>query len=228
MTPIVSVVIAVFNGERFIREAIRSVQEQRHASLELIVVDDGSTDGTAAAIREFSGVQYVHQANAGQPAALNHGVRLATGAFLGFNDADDLWTARRLAVQLDALAAEPSLAAVYGHVEQFLEADAPPAVAAALTDTRRIQPSRLHTAMLVRREAFDRVGAFREDMRIGSVVDWAHRSQQAGLRERMLEHVVLRRRLHGQNIGWLQKNAASEAYLAVAKAALARRRRKEP
>lgn len=225
-TPRVSVVIAVFNGERFIRDAIRSVLLQGCPALELIVVDDGSTDGTAAAIAEFPEVRYVHQANAGQPAALNLGVHLASGDMLAFNDADDLWTAGRLTAQLDAFADTPSLDAVFGHVEQFLEPDAPPAVAAALTEARRVQPSRLHTAMLVRRNAFDSVGAFREDLRIASVVDWAHRAQQTGLRDTVLSFVVLRRRLHGNNIGFTQKNAAPDAYLAVAKAALARRRAK--
>jgi glycosyltransferase involved in cell wall biosynthesis len=220
------VVIAVFNGERFIRDAIRSVLSQEHPALELIVVDDGSTDRTAAAIAEFRDACYVHQVNAGQPAALNRGVGVATGELLAFNDADDLWTAGRLETQLSALN-DGSFEAVYGHVEQFLEPDAPPAIAAALTPERRVQPSRLHTAMLVRRAAFDRVGAFREDLRIGSVVDWAHRAQQAGLREQMLEEIVLRRRLHSQNIGLTQKQAASDAYLAVARAALARRREKE-
>lgn len=226
-TPRISVVIAVYNGERFIRDAIISVRAQDYPALELIVVDDGSIDGTAAAIAEFPDVRYAHQANAGQAAALNHGVRLAGGDMLAFNDADDLWTAGRLAAQLDAFAETPSLDAVFGHVEQFLEPDAPPAVTAALTEARRVQPSRLHSAMLIRRRAFDSIGAFREDMRIASVVDWAHRAQQASLREKVLSLVVLRRRLHSQNIGFVQKSAAPDAYLAVAKAALARRRAKD-
>jgi len=222
----VSVVIAVFNGVRFIRDAILSVLSQEHPALELVVVDDGSTDATAAAIAEFPEVCYVHQVNAGQPAALNRGLAVATGDLLAFNDADDLWTAGRLAAQIEALG-DGAFDAVYGHVEQFLEADAPPAIAAALIPERRIQPSRLHTAMLVRRDAFNRVGTFREDLRIGSVVDWAHRAQHAGLRDRMLDLIVLRRRLHSQNIGLTQKSAAPDAYLAVARAALARRRGKE-
>ena len=226
MTPSVSVVMAVFNGERFVAEAIRSVFAQGHPSLELIVIDDGSTDGTPKAIAAIAAVQYVRQENRGQPAALNHGVSLARGELLAFNDADDVWTEGRLLAQLAALAEETSLDAVFGRVEQFLEPDAPAAITAALTPARRILPSRLHTAMLVRRPAFDRVGAFREDLRIGSVVDWAHRAQQAGLQTRVLDSIVLRRRLHGGNTGYLQKSKASEDYLAVAKAALARRRGK--
>jgi glycosyltransferase involved in cell wall biosynthesis len=221
----VSVVIAVYNGERYLREAIRSVQSQGHPDLEVVVIDDGSTDASAAVIAEFPGVRTARQANAGQATALNHGVRLARGALLAFNDSDDLWTPGRLAVQLHALLAAPEIDAVYGHVEQFLDEGVPASVAAGLTPERRVQPSRLHTAMLIRREAFDRVGPFREDLRIGSVVEWASRAKDL-LTERVLDEIVLRRRLHGANIGLTQKRLATEGYLAIARAALERRREK--
>lgn len=223
MTPVVSVVIAVFNGERFIREAIRSVLDQNRESLELIVVDDGSTDATADAIAEFSGVRTVYQENAGQASALNHGIRLAKGDLFAFNDADDVWTPGRLALQLDALASDPDLEAVYGHVEQFLEDDAPPAVRAGLTPERRVMPSRLHSAMLVRREAYERIGPFRAEIGIGAVVEWAARAKET-LSDRVLDEIVLRRRLHGANIGLTRKAAATEDYLAIVRAAIAKRR----
>jgi hypothetical protein len=114
---------------------------------------------------------------------------------------------------------------VYGHVEQFLDESAPESVAAGLTPDRRVQPSRLHTAMLIRREAFDRVGPFREDLRIGAVVEWAARAKDL-ISERVLDEIVLRRRLHGANIGLTQKQAATEDYFAIARAALERRRGK--
>jgi hypothetical protein len=81
--------------------------------------------------------------------------------------------------------------------------------------------------MLIRREAFDRVGPFREDLRIGSVLEWAGRAKGL-LSERMLNEIVLRRRLHGANIGLVQRGSAREDYLAIARAALERRRGKAP
>lgn len=221
----VSVVMAVYNGERYLRDSIRSVQAQGHPDLEIIVIDDGSTDASSEVIAEFPGVRTARQGNAGQATALNHGVRLARGALLAFNDADDLWTPGRLALQLRELAAAPELDVVYGHVEQFLDEGAPASVAAGLTPDRRVQPSRLHSAMLVRREAFDRVGPFRQDLRIGSVVEWATRAKGL-LSERVLDAIVLRRRLHGENVGLTQKQSATEDYLAIARAALERRRGK--
>ncbi|HUG28124.1 MAG TPA: glycosyltransferase family A protein [Gemmatimonadales bacterium] len=225
--PSVSVLIAVYNGERFLREAVESVLAQGHPALEVIVVDDGSTDGSAVVLEGLGGVQVLRQENAGQPAALNRGLDHATGEFLAFNDADDLWTPGRLAAQLAAFETEPLLEAVFGHVEQFAEADAPPGVVAGLTPDRVVQPSRLHTAMLIRRDAFDRIGPFAVAHRIAGVVEWADRARRAGLREQMLGEVVLRRRLHGANIGLHQQGAARADYLAMARAALARRRTQE-
>jgi len=220
----VSVVIGVFNGGPFLRAAVESVLTQRHTSLEVIVVDDGSTDDSAAGVADLPGVRIVAQANAGQPAALNHGVRLAAGTLLAFNDADDLWTPGRLAAQVTALDTDPSPDVVFGHVEQFADPSAPPGVVAALTDDRRIQPSRLHSAMLIRRSAFDRIGPFDESLRVGGVVEWADRSRAMGLRERMLPEVVLRRRLHGQNVGLRSRDAVRADYLTMVRAALERRR----
>ncbi len=222
--PLISVVMAVYNGERFVREAVTSILQQAHRPLELIVVDDGSTDGTAASLADLDGVRYVYQDNGGQPSALNHGIRLATGTILAFNDADDLWAPDKLRCQMACLAQDEALEAVFGHAEQFLESDAPAAVVAGLTDDRRIIPSQLPTAMLIRRVAFDRVGGFDESSRIGAVVDWYHRAVGAGLRTHMVSDVVVRRRLHANNIGWQQRAVAKNAYLDVVRRAVERRK----
>jgi glycosyltransferase involved in cell wall biosynthesis len=224
MSETISVVLAVYNGERFVADAIDSIRSQSHLPLEIIVIDDGSSDGTPGQVAQFPDVRYIRQPNAGQPAALNAGIQLARGSLLAFNDADDLWMPTKLARQLEALVEDGQREAIFGHAEQFLEADAPPAVAAGLTEERRVIPSQLPTAMLIRRTAFDRVGPFNESQRIGAVVDWYHRATAAGLRTFMLPDIVIRRRLHADNLGWQQRAVAKEAYLDVIRNAIARRR----
>ena len=86
----VSCIIPVFNGARYLRETLDSVFAQTHGDLEVIVVDDGSTDASADIARSYANVICLQQANAGHASARNRGLAAATGAFISFNDADDL------------------------------------------------------------------------------------------------------------------------------------------
>ena len=100
----VSVVIAVFDGERFIGDALGSIFGQTRPPAEVCVVDDGSTDGTAAVVAAFAGARYLRRAvRSGQAAALNLGVASTAGDRLAFLDADDVWAADKLRVQGEAL-----------------------------------------------------------------------------------------------------------------------------
>jgi glycosyltransferase involved in cell wall biosynthesis len=109
----VSVLIPVYNGEAFIETAIRSALGQRGVSTDVIVIDDGSTDGTPAILRSFgSTIRVLRQANAGHVRARNNGARLARGDWFAFLDADDEWLPDKLSQQL-ARAAELSAAMAY-------------------------------------------------------------------------------------------------------------------
>ena len=105
----ISVVIPVYNCERYLGMAIRSALTQTEPPGEILVVDDGSTDGSAAVARGFGApVHCLSQPHAGLSAALNRGIERAHGTFLAFLDADDLWMETKLARQFDALAAGPA------------------------------------------------------------------------------------------------------------------------
>lgn len=94
---LVSVIIPVYNGERYLRTAIESVLAQNVCPIEIIVVDDGSTDASQTVAREFMPmVQVITQSNRGASVARNRGVALAHGEILAFLDADDLWLADKL------------------------------------------------------------------------------------------------------------------------------------
>jgi glycosyltransferase involved in cell wall biosynthesis len=98
--PRVSVVIPTYNRRDLVREAIASATAQSYADFEVIVVDDGSADGTAEVVRQFAGIRYVCQPNRGVSAARNAGAALARGELLAFLDSDDLWRPRKLECQV--------------------------------------------------------------------------------------------------------------------------------
>lgn len=101
---LVSIITPCYNGEKYIRQTIESVLAQTYPSWEMIIVDDGSTDGSAALVREYTGkdsrIVFLQQQNAGSAAARNNGIRSARGQYIALLDADDLWDAEFLEKQL--------------------------------------------------------------------------------------------------------------------------------
>ena len=208
----VSVLIPAFNAERFLAEAIGSALSQDSVR-EVIVVDDGSSDGTAQAARSFAGITVVQRANGGIGAARNTAVAHADGDLFAFLDADDVWPDGRMAALKATLEREPTADAVFGRAVEFGEGrqEAEPASA------------QLAGTMLIRRAAYERVGGFREDVKVGEFVDWWARAQDAGLRAVFIDAIVLRRRIHTTNTGIVQASSRQD-YARVLRAALQRRR----
>jgi glycosyltransferase involved in cell wall biosynthesis len=113
-TPLVSVIIPAYNAAAFLRETLDSALAQSYPNLEIIVVDDGSTDTTPQLLETYADrIRVLHQANAGQAAARNHGARESHGELLAFLDSDDLWDADKIARQVELLNRFPEALAVY-------------------------------------------------------------------------------------------------------------------
>jgi glycosyltransferase involved in cell wall biosynthesis len=118
-TPLVSVVTATYNMGRYVTQAVDSVLAQDWPALEAVVVDDGSTDDTAQVLQAYAGdrrVRVIRQANAGQAAAKNAGIRAARGTYIGFCDADNAWLPGKLSRQVPLLRANPAAGVVYGDI----------------------------------------------------------------------------------------------------------------
>src|SRR5436305_3914257 len=119
--PLISVMVGVYNAERYLAEAIDSVFDQSYRPLELIVVDDGSDDGSGDVAQRYgAALKYARQENAGNGSARNHAVQLASGQLFAFLDADDRFVPGKLDLQLAALEADPKLDMVFGHVREFV------------------------------------------------------------------------------------------------------------
>jgi glycosyltransferase involved in cell wall biosynthesis len=192
----VAAIVPLFNGRRFIREAIDSILDQELKPREIIVVDDGSCDGGGEAVARYPGVRLIRQPNGGEAAARNRGIRETSEPLIAFLDQDDLWQPRKLAIQVPALEADPSIDMVFGQHRLIVEDDARWFRQDALGKTLTAE---LPGSLLVRRSAFDRLGLFREDMKRGSDVDWILRARDAGMNLRLVEDVLLVRRMHAAN-----------------------------
>ena len=214
----VSVIIPVYNAERYLRAAIESVLTQTVLPFEIIVVDDGSTDASGTVARRFvPNVRVVTQPNEGPAAARNCGVSLARGDYLAFLDADDLWVDNKLQRQLHALTTNPALAMVFGQVEQFYSSEL--SQQATLPDLgQRHLLAGIHVgAMLIRRAAFARIGLFDPQWQVAEFMEWYGRAQALGVKSLVLPDLVMRRRIHTTNLGIRAHHLARREYLQLAK-----------
>lgn len=224
-SPRASVIIPVYNGERYLAEAIRSVRAQTLRPLEIIVVDDGSTDATPQVIADLavtSGVPVcaIRQPNCGPAAARNRGLELAQGDLIAFLDADDWWPETSLSRRADCLLRHPELAGVIGATQLMVEVTDAPGRPPAPWGVP--QPSLNLGGALIRRSAFDQVGVFDEAFAYAEDADWLLRAREAGLRFGVHPAVALMARRHANNM--TNQTEPSGAYLAQAlRRSLARR-----
>lgn len=222
---LVSCVIPVYNGARFVGESIESVLAQAYRPLEIIVVDDGSTDGTEDVLAAFGDrIRTFFQPNAGPSAARNRGVAEARGEWLTFQDADDLWVPDKLERQMESFRKNPALDLCFGHLQNFWEPELRD-IEERARDTWLAQPHPAHgpPLMLMRRELFERVGPFDTALRTGEDTDWHFRAREIGVVTECLPDVLLRRRRHGRNLtaNW---NASAEDMFTMLKRSIERRR----
>jgi glycosyltransferase involved in cell wall biosynthesis len=219
--PLVSCIVPVFNGVHDVMRALDSIFAQAHRPLEVIVVDDGSTDETGAVIAAYGEhVRYVRQENAGPAAARNRGIRAARGALIAFLDQDDRWHPDKLAHQLTAFASRPSTDACVGHVESVWDDDTP-----RQADQPRagVVPGYVTGTLLARREVFDRVGLFDAELWFVDSLEWFSRAVDAGITIAVLPEVLLYHRVHGGNLSRRGDDSRAET-LRVIKRTLDRRR----
>jgi len=225
-TALVSCVIPVFNGEAYLDDAIDSVLRQEHRPLEVIVVDDGSTDGTAGVARSRGdAVRYVRQTNAGPSSARNRGIEEARGALVAFLDADDRWLDGKLSRQIAVLSAHPEVHGCLAHGRLFWDGDgAVAAEAAAWPAERRIDTGGLiGSTLVVRRTVFDTVGVFDPALPHSGLTEWSARAREHGVLLETIAEVLAERRMHAGNFS-RQRAARDAEYVVLLKRSLDRRR----
>jgi glycosyltransferase involved in cell wall biosynthesis len=208
--PLISVLMPAYNAEQYIHEALDSVIATQYPHLEIIVVNDGSTDNTAEIVENYPfPIRLYHQENKGIPITRNRTLDLMTGDIFTFLDADDLWTAYKFKVQLlllddaDMVLGQSQL---INHHQPFLSA--------------------LLSSGLYRRSTLDAAGKFAEDLPIGEDTDWMYRVWESKCRVVHHHNVVHWYRIHYSNTT-VDRQAVRRNNLHIFKRSLDRRRKAE-
>jgi len=219
--PLVSIVVPVYNSEAFLRETLDSVFALDYEPFEVIVVDDGSTDASAAIAQSYPDVHYVRQENRGPGEARNVGIGVSRGEFVAFVDSDDVVLSHKLSAQVGYLLDHPDVTATLGRQEWITP---PPDAVPDLVwgDLDGITP----ISLVIRRTALIEVGCFNPALRGPEDVELLVRLREGGYRFLVIPEIVMRRRYHGENLVAGKRDAPLP--LELLKAKLDRARTGEP
>jgi glycosyltransferase involved in cell wall biosynthesis len=191
--------------------------------MEVIVVDDGSDDDTAAVAAGFGPpVRVVTQARGGPASARNRGLEEARGGFVAFIDQDDLWRSDKLALQLAAFDADPSLDVSVTQIQRFRTSR----TGKDLVTVGDPVPGYLTVTMLARRAAFARIGPLDSSLTYSDSAEWFVRAREKALKVRLLPEVLAYHRNHGANLSELSVDRAHSEFLRLAKMQMEKARRR--
>jgi glycosyltransferase involved in cell wall biosynthesis len=226
---LLSVIVPTYNAEAYLAETLTSVFAQNWNALELLVVDDGSSDGSLAVAERFgSALRTFACPHRGLAATRNCGIKAARGAFLLHLDADDLLTPNSIAVRMAHFDSDPLLDIVTGRLRCFLSPDMKAEDRGRYRVPAVPQQGHLPGAAIIRAGAFDRFGLMDERFEVNADLEWSVRARDQGARIRLIEDVVVRRRIHGRNMSLARKQELDSSRLQIVSASLARRRNARP
>jgi glycosyltransferase involved in cell wall biosynthesis len=193
---LITVIIPCFNGEKFLSEAVRSVIAQNYSQLQILIVDDGSTDKSVEISKSFpEPVRSIQKIHGGLSHTLNHGLREARRGFIGFIDVDDRWPEGRLKWQMKIFDESPEIEIVAGTLRRFLY-DSATGKEKELPENQRAMSI---GASLFRSSVFEKVGIFDETIRC-SDLDWFMRAKELNVKMHFDDRLALYYRRHDQNM----------------------------
>jgi glycosyltransferase involved in cell wall biosynthesis len=208
----ITAIIAVYNGERYIEAAIKSILAQTVPITEIIIIDDGSNDATVQKIEAFQlpNIILLKQQNSGQAKAINAALPLVKGDFITFLDADDIWKSNKTALQLAAFEKNPTAQLCFGGMEEFISPELPIVEQQKI----RVNPVNLYAkvrpCMMIRRKTMQEFVFFPEVPTMDFIA-WYASIKHKVTSEVFVDAIVLERRLHLNNVSRLEQKKADIA-----------------
>ncbi len=200
MTPTLSIIIPSYNSEKYITLALDSIYNQSLDKIEVICIDDGSTDNTANIIKAYpKPIKYVYQENQGAPAARNLGISLATASVVGLLDSDDIYAPGSLSTRLNYLLDDDKALAVIGKTK-FLFTDGHNRHKWNLSEDSPPVYNTLYGSGLYKKTLFEAIGSFNENFKLSDDFDWFTRLRESGLPITYIEDITLYYRQHNSNM----------------------------
>jgi glycosyltransferase involved in cell wall biosynthesis len=225
--PLISVILPVYNNELYVAEALNSILNQTYKNIEIICINDGSTDKSGEILNSFADkITLINNPkNEGIAASRNNGIARATGTFLAFMDGDDIWGKNKLEIQMQEFTSHPELDILLCSMTCFISPELPEEIKKLRHCPQGIIPGFLSAAAVVKTDVFHAVGLFDTAWTVGEFVDWLERAKNKGHRYKMVEEVLLLRRIHDTNTGIVARSSRQD-YVKIVKSALDRKRSK--
>lgn len=195
-----SVIVPVYNSERYLEDTLQSIFNQDYQPIEVIVVDDGSTDSSAKIAKSFKNIQYIYQANQGPSAARNTGITISQGEFIAFLDADDMWTPDKLSLQISYLLNHPGVGFVVAHRRMIIEQGFKKPLWYKEHIYQKDSVWLGAAAMVIWSNTFKEVGLYDPSYRLGENAEWLTRAKDAGVQYTILPETLLISRVHDKNL----------------------------
>lgn len=197
--PLVSVIVIVKNGEKYIEQALRSISNQSYDNFEILLVDGGSTDQTMAIAKKYPSVNILTQPNKGIPSAYNYGIECSKGELICYLSHDDYWEPDKLQLQVETFVQNEVLDYSITDVGYFVEPGAriPKGFRTELLD----KPVKgfMMESLMVRKSVYENIGKYDPELSVGEDTDWFFRCIDHDLKYSHIPRILVHKRIHGDN-----------------------------
>ena len=211
---LVSVIMPVKNGSNYIKQALEAIKSQ-NVNLEIIVVDDGSSDDSAQIAASYGALIVMHEVNKGSVASKNSGLKIARGNYIIFHDHDDVMNDNALPQMLEELEKNREFFAVSAKLKDFFSPELSVQEKQKVVLRNDTYHGLFSGSALIRKEVFDIVGLFDESLQAGDIIDWSMKMSEKNLPIKKLDFVAANRRIHNCNYGRINQQKEFKDYATI-------------